>query len=171
MSIVLWKTKKLQLRNLHASQTLGWSWNWNTYTWLIDKKFTSVRVSVRFRCDRRPCLVFLTQTVYKSVLPWPVVRLPKPSVAQTVGCPNRRLPKPSVAQPSVSQTVVELYSENSIHAISVSFTSSPASARVLETDGSGNCRGSVLLFLQWIRNCPRGPFLQDPKFTGWWIVP
>jgi hypothetical protein len=105
MSIVLWKTKKLQLRNLHASQTLGWSWNWNTYTWLIDKKFASVRVSVRFRCDRRPSLVFLTQTVYKSVLPWPVVRLPKPSVAQTVGCPNRRLPKPSVAQPSVSQTV------------------------------------------------------------------
>ncbi len=27
---VWWKTNKLKMRNLHSSQTLGWSWNWNT---------------------------------------------------------------------------------------------------------------------------------------------
>jgi hypothetical protein len=27
---VRWKTKKLKLRNLSASHTLGYSWNWNT---------------------------------------------------------------------------------------------------------------------------------------------
>ncbi len=39
------KDYKLKPRNLHASHTLGWSWNWNTSkieTRLIDEKFANV---------------------------------------------------------------------------------------------------------------------------------
>ncbi len=41
------KDYKLKLRNLYTSDTLGWSWNWNTYTLiivetrLIDEKFAN----------------------------------------------------------------------------------------------------------------------------------
>jgi hypothetical protein len=31
MSIGVTKDYKLKVKNLHASHTLGWSWNWNTY--------------------------------------------------------------------------------------------------------------------------------------------
>ncbi len=31
MSIGTMKDEKLKLKNLHVSQTLGWSWNWKTY--------------------------------------------------------------------------------------------------------------------------------------------
>ncbi len=30
MSVGVMKDYKLKLRNLHVSDTLGWSWNWNT---------------------------------------------------------------------------------------------------------------------------------------------
>jgi hypothetical protein len=34
MSVGVTKDYKLKVRNLHASHTLGWYWNWNKYTGL-----------------------------------------------------------------------------------------------------------------------------------------
>ncbi len=38
MSIGVMKDQKLKMRNLHVSQTLGWSWNWNTLDLIIEEK-------------------------------------------------------------------------------------------------------------------------------------